>query len=272
MALYQSYAKELMSKLGRLNDLVGHAPSIGTYHENIVGNYLRNFISRRFSIKTGFVYNSVTNLVSSQMDILVIDENVPSAYLFQDDDFVVAVPDAVVCAIEVKTNFDKEAFLDIVKKSEQYRKTNPTGFNILVLCFKTKVSKLKTLASWFESVDIEDSWLNYPKSITILDDCVIESYPLKLIQPEGSCRIVCNDDVEEKSEALLTHFLFSVMKLCELKAEVNNDRTIGSIFSGDFDKLFMLKHKVFKYGVGMIELEKINRSDGSNIYTKPYEK
>ncbi|GDY27581.1 hypothetical protein AHAT_34710 [Agarivorans sp. Toyoura001] len=272
MALYQSYAKELMSKLGRLNDLVGHAPSIGTYHENIVGNYLRNFISRRFSIKTGFVYNSVSNEVSPQMDILVIDENVPSAYLFQDDDFVVAVPDAVVCAIEVKTNFDKEAFLDIAKKSEQYRKSNPTGFNILALCFKAKVVQIETVASWFESVDIKDSWLNYPKSITILDDCLIESFPPQSVQPSGACRTVCNDDVEEKSEALLTHFLFSVLKLCELKAGVNSDRTIGAIFSGDFDKLFTLKHKVFKYGSGMLELEKLNRSDGSNIYSRPEEK
>lgn len=272
MALYQSYAKELMSKLGRLNDLVGHAPSIGTYHENIVGNYLRNFISRRFSIKTGFVYNSETNEVSPQMDILVIDENVPSAYLFQDDDFVVSIPDAVVCAIEVKTNFDKDAFLDIAKKSEQYRKSNPTGFNLLALCFKTKVAKLETISNWFKSVDIEDVWLNYPESITILDDCILESFPAPITLPTGSCRTVCNDNVEEKSEALLTHFLFSVMKLCELKAGVNSDKTIGSIFSGDFDKLFTLKHKVFKYGEGMIELEKLNRSDGSNIYTRSGEK
>jgi hypothetical protein len=272
MALYQSYAKELMSKLGRLNDLVKHAPSIGTYHENIIGSYLRNFISKRFSIKTGFVYNSETNEVSPQMDILVIDENVPSAYLFQDDDFVVAVPDAVVCAIEVKTNFDKEAFFDIAKKSEQYRKANPTGFNLLALCFKSKVVQLKTIAGWFENVDIKDTWLNYPKSITILDDCIIEAFPEPTIQPDGSCRTVCNDNVEEKEEALLTHFLFSVMKLCELKAGVNSDRTIGSIFSGDFDKLFTLKHAVFKYGVGMLELEKLNRSDGTNIYTKTGEK
>lgn len=268
MALYQSYAKELMSKLGRLNALVKHAPSIGTYHESIVSSYLRKFISRRFSIKTGFVYNSVTNEVSPQMDIIIIDENVPSAYLFQDDDFVVAVPDAVVCAIEVKTNFDKDAFFDIAKKSEQYRKANPNGHNILALCFKNKIVQLETIGLWFESINVIDTWLNYPKSITILDDCIIESYPEPMIQPGGACRTVCNDGVEEKEEALLTHFLFSVMKLCELKAGVNSDRTIGSIFSGDYDKLYILKHKVFKYGVGMVELEQLNRSGGENMYSK----
>ncbi|MCG9690433.1 hypothetical protein L1D55_01220 [Vibrio sp. Isolate22] len=74
MVLYQSYAQELLSKIGRLNHLVKHAPSIGTFHENIVSNYLEGFLSRRFSIKTGFVFNSETNEVSPQLDILVIDE------------------------------------------------------------------------------------------------------------------------------------------------------------------------------------------------------
>jgi hypothetical protein len=102
MALYQNYAKELLSKFGRLNELIGHAPSIGTFHENIISNYLKSFLPQRFSIKTGFVYNPSTQSASPQLDIIIIDENVPSAYLFKDGDFVVVSPISVVCAIETK--------------------------------------------------------------------------------------------------------------------------------------------------------------------------
>lgn len=266
MVLYQNYAKELISKIGRLNLLVKHAPSIGTFHENIVSNYLKNFLSRRFSVKTGFVFNTDSHEVSPQLDILVIDENVPSAYLFQDGEFVVAVPEAVVCAIEIKTNFDKEAFEDISKKSEQYRIANPKGHNLFALCFKSTV-KVETLRQWYELQQIPDSWLNYPSEITILDRYVIKSLPEPLVKPSGACRIICNDE-NNKEEALLTNFLFSVMKLCELKAGINDTRTISAIFAGDFDSLYTIKHEVFKYGVGCSELEELNRTDGSSVYRR----
>ncbi|CAH1542612.1 conserved hypothetical protein [Vibrio jasicida] len=266
MVLYQNYAKELISKIGRLNLLVNHAPSIGTFHENIVSNYLKNFLSRRFSVKTGFVFNTASHEVSPQLDILVIDENVPSAYLFQDGEFVVAVPEAVVCAIEIKTNFDKDAFEDIAKKSEKYRIANPQGHNLFALCFNSTV-KVETLSQWYELQTISDSWLNYPSEITILDRYVIKSFPEPLVKPSGACRIVCNDE-HSKEEALLTYFLFSVMKLCELKAGINDTRTISAIFAGDFDSLYTIKHEVFKYGVGRRELEELNGADGSTKYRR----
>lgn len=267
MILYQNYAKELISKVGRLSELTCHAPSVGTFHENIVSNYLENFISQRFSVKTGFVYNSGTGKSSPQIDILIVDENVPSAYLFKDKDLVVATPEAVVCAIEIKTNFDKNSFNDICKKSSQYREVNPTGHNIISLCFKSKVSKIETVSSWYKDSSLNDDWLYYPNEITVLDLLILKSMPEPLIKPAGSSYIVCNEGVDTQ-EALLTSFLFSIMKLCELKAGINTDKTISAIFAGDFDKLFTQKHIVFKYGVGSVDLEQINRSTGENIYTR----
>lgn len=267
MILYQNYAKELISKIGRLSELTSHAPSVGTFHENIVRNYLENFISRRFSVKTGFVYNSENNVSSPQIDILIIDENVPSAYLFQDKDLVVAVPESVVCAIEIKTNFNKSSFDDISKKSNQYRKANPVGQNLLSLCFKSKVAKLDTISSWFEKTDIVDDWLNYPNEITVLDSFTLKVMPEPLVKPFGMCYIVCNDGVETE-EALLTNFLFSIMKLCELKAGINTVNTISTLFAGDFDKLFTQKYILFKYRKGIVDLEEINRGSGENIYRR----
>ncbi|MCG9690434.1 hypothetical protein L1D55_01225 [Vibrio sp. Isolate22] len=174
------------------------------------------------------------------------------------------MPDAVVCAIEVKTNFDKEAFDDISQKSLKYRKVHPKGVNLLALCFNSTV-QVETLSKWYRAQSIDDLWLNYPSEITIIDRCIIQSNPEPLVKPSGACRIVCNDGVEIE-EALLTNFLFTVMKRCELKAGVNDARTIGAIFAGDFDRLFTIKHHVFKYGVGEVGLDELNRVDGSSIY------
>lgn len=268
MILYQGYARELQSKIGRLADLVRHAPSVGNFHENIVSNYLENFISRRFSIKTGFVYNSQNGKTSSQIDILVIDENVPSAYLFQDKNFVVVIPESVVCAIEIKTNFDKSAFLDISKKAFDYRQANSVGFNIVALCFKSKVKDVSIISEWCKRIEITDNWLNYPKDIIILDDCILTSLPNPIAKPSGLLRIICNDEVREKDEARLTYFLFIVMKLCELKAGVNTAQTISTIFARDFDKLFTIQHKCVKYGNGAMEVDELNYPNGNSLYKR----
>jgi hypothetical protein len=45
MIIYQNYAAEMLAKFGRISKMVEHSPSIGNYHESIVKNYLRNFLS-----------------------------------------------------------------------------------------------------------------------------------------------------------------------------------------------------------------------------------
>jgi len=251
MILYQNYAKEIISKIGRISEMVRHAPSIGSYHESIVKNYLSVFLPKRYSVKTGFVYNSIEKITSSQIDILIIDENIPSAYLFQDGDFVIVLPESVVCAIEVKTNFDRAAFFDITKKAHQYRLANRDGSNILALCFKCKVKKLETLSEWYKLIELDNNIMNYPESITILDDSHIQCMKNEF----GIGRVICQESVKDKDEALLTMFLFSIMKACELKANIKTEKTIHTIFDGDFDQLFLIERLCFKYGVGAINID-----------------
>ncbi|EHK9005469.1 hypothetical protein KCU40_004403 [Vibrio vulnificus] len=270
MALYQNYAKELLSKLGRLNELISHAPSIGSFHENIVSSYLKNFLSRRFSVKTGFVCNPLTKEVSPQLDIIIVDENVPSAYLFQDDNFVVVTPSAVVCAIEIKTNFSKQSFRDIAKKSQQYRKSNPYPINnFLALCFRSNTKNTDTIGEWFNSIDIPDAWLDYPSQITLLDHCFFQAEPPVRAKPSGMVRIVCNEDRGvDKEEALLTNFLFTVLKHCELKDGKQTQDTIQTVFQGDFDRLFTMKHETYKYGQGCLALEEYKLTNGEVMYKR----
>lgn len=268
MALYQNYAKEILSKLGRLNELIRHAPSIGSFHESFISNYLKNFLPRRFSIKTGFVYNPTSREVSPQIDILVIDENVPSSYLFQDGDFVVVTPSSVVCAIEIKTNFDKNSLRDIASKTKLYRKVNPYPINnFLALCFKTKTKNIETIGNWYKSIDAVDNWLDYPKEITVLDLGSFRASSEEQSIPFGVLRIVCNENSQvDKAESLLTNFLFSIMKLCELRDGKHFMDTINTVFQGDFDKLFILRHECFRYSIGKSPLVKHSLMNGKVIY------
>lgn len=273
MALYQNYAKELLSKFGRLNELIGHAPSIGTFHENIVSNYLKNFLPQRFSVKTGFVYNPTTKSASPQLDIIIIDENVPSAYLFKDGDFVVVSPISVVCAIEIKTNFDGESFKDISIKSDLYRRVNPYPINnFIALCFRARSTNNETIGNWFSAIEIEDQWLNYPSETTVLDYGFFKASSEVHSKPSGMLRIMCNDHCGvDKEEALLTNFLFSILKFCELRDGKHNENTIQSVFQGDYNKLFTLKHECYKYGSGKVDLQEQRYTDGKIIYKRSAE-
>lgn len=99
---FESFANEITSKFRRLQSIVGHPTTSGDYHEEILRTILRNFLSKRFSVKKGFIYAG-PDRVSKQIDLMVIDENSPAAYIFQEGDFAVVIPQAVVAIMEIKT-------------------------------------------------------------------------------------------------------------------------------------------------------------------------
>jgi hypothetical protein len=106
---YDSFAEELLAKFRRVGHLVPHKPTTGTYHEEILRVVLRNFLSKRYSVKTGFVYKSEGE-VSNQVDVLVVDEYHASAYIYQEGDFAIVRPHATVAAIEVKSLLRADSF------------------------------------------------------------------------------------------------------------------------------------------------------------------
>ena len=106
---FESFANEITSKFRRLQSIVGHPTASGDYHEEILRTVLRNFLSKRFSVKRGFIYAG-PNQLSRQMDIMIVDENSPAAYIFQEGDFAVVIPEAVVAVMEVKTAFNASEF------------------------------------------------------------------------------------------------------------------------------------------------------------------
>lgn len=106
---FESFANEIASKFRRLQSIVGHPITSGDYHEEILRAVLRNFLSKRFSVKKGFIYAG-PDRVSKQIDLMVVDENSPAAYIFQEGDFAVVIPQAVVAVMEIKTALNAPDF------------------------------------------------------------------------------------------------------------------------------------------------------------------
>jgi hypothetical protein len=144
---YKSFAEELLAKFRRVGHLVEHPTTTGSYHEALLRSVLGTFLSRRFSVGTGFVYASPEQ-VSDQVDILVVDENDADAYVYREGDLGIVRPRSVVAAIEVKTVLGVKAFDEGLQKIASVRKLicSPKG-----IC---------TAIFGYESPNVTPSWLD----------------------------------------------------------------------------------------------------------------
>lgn len=104
---FDSFSAELNGKFKRLRHLIRNNQADGNYHEEIIRVVLRNFLTKRFSVKTGFIFQDDEN-VSKQIDILIVDENSPAAYVFQEGEFAIVMPEAVVAVAEIKTTLSSK--------------------------------------------------------------------------------------------------------------------------------------------------------------------
>lgn len=101
-----SYNAELLSKVSRLDELVGrdHWLSVGNYKESILRSLIANILPRKYEVSTGFILASDRDgkiLKSRQIDIIIWD-SVNYAPIFRDGDFVIVPPEACSAVVEVK--------------------------------------------------------------------------------------------------------------------------------------------------------------------------
>ncbi|MBP9781848.1 hypothetical protein KBC89_04290 [Candidatus Woesebacteria bacterium] len=106
----ESISEELLSKYGRLDTILSHAPSRGTYHEKILRDVIRNYLPSTFSTGEGFIINKKSE-VSTQLDVLIVDNFDPRSFGYKDNDFYIASDIAVACFGEVKSYCKKNEFL-----------------------------------------------------------------------------------------------------------------------------------------------------------------
>ena len=157
---FESFASEIESKFQRIKNLVTHRASSGDYHEEIIRTILRTFLTKRYSVKKGFIYAGEGN-VSNQLDILIIDENSPAAYLFQEEDFAIVIPSSVVAFMEVKTTLNAPDFDTAIQNIESAKKLLEFPHTIPGIVFGYDGTK--------PSDDILDNWFKRPIPATFKD-------------------------------------------------------------------------------------------------------
>lgn len=111
----KSISSELISVKDRLRNFIDdhHWPEDGRYKEVILSDILRKHLPKTVSVGTGFV--AAGNSLSTQIDIIVYRNDTP--LLFQQSDFVIVAPEAVLGIIEVKSNIHNSGMLcDVINK------------------------------------------------------------------------------------------------------------------------------------------------------------
>lgn len=176
LAFYEGLAQEMLGRLNRLRSFTQHNLSVGLHHEEILRSTIRNIISPRFQLRSGFAFAG-QGAVSRQGDILIVDESDPAPYFFREGDLVVVRSRALACVIEVKTTLNKKAFLDSLINLASFQEVAARARTQHAGTFKHPWTFVFTfgggmapeiLGRWYQSVTLADECKNYPKWILSL--------------------------------------------------------------------------------------------------------
>lgn len=250
---YNGITQEMLGRLNRLRSFTKHAPSIGFCHEEILRSTLRQLLSPRFQLRTGFAYND-SKQISYQGDILIIDENDPSPYLFQEGNLVVAQARAVACVIEVKSTLNKKSFIDAINnlhtfKSVSIGDTTKPYTPTFLFAFNGNQFKPNNLGNWYKEISIEDVIQNYPHIIFSLNQGMLSLVPSTIetgIAHFGHRHIIGGLSKDSKIQSL-SIFLASVRKQIERRAGLSTN----PFEQAQFNDLSVSKY-YFRYGIGLV--------------------
>lgn len=172
----ESLANEIVSKYRRLDTILSHAPTKGTYHEKILRNMIRSYLPTTYSVGEGFIINK-EGKTSSQMDILLVDNLDPRSFGYKDDDFYIAANSAVTCFGEVKTSATQNSFIKafhkLVEASLIMGGDHSARATSFIFCYDVQASK-ESFRKWpdvaiskLSEFDKTNVW-NYPDYIFCL--------------------------------------------------------------------------------------------------------
>lgn len=137
-----TFTSELLTRSRRINLLVGHSSTVGSYREELLRGLLKRILPRRYEATTGFIEGC-----PRQLDIIVWDaENY--APLFREQNFVVVPLAAVRAVIEVKTTLTKESLHDGLQILWDTFKDRQTVIPVFkgVYAFETDLVRSATIA------------------------------------------------------------------------------------------------------------------------------
>lgn len=266
---FESFANEIEGKFNRVKMLVSNNVASGNYHEEVLRTILRNFLTKRFSVKTGFIYKD-KNEVSNQIDILIVDESSPAAYLFQEGDFAVVIPDAVVATMEVKTTLNASDWDKAVSNIASAKRLFefPVNLTSIVFGYRGTIPTDKRLNKWFTRSQPVDILKNekplHPDAVLFFSDgCLLTPHNEEGNWSRGGKyyhKLFRSDEVKKESVTdtgwQISIILAMIVSACEHKDfQISRRFKNGSIA----DKLVQMEgsmrsHSRFKFGEGLSRL------------------
>lgn len=168
-AFLESIADELLAKFRRLDRVLDHAPTKGTYHEKILRSTLRDFLPFSLCVGEGFVQNK-KGRTSTQLDFLVVDNFDPRSFGYKQDDFFIAFEVSVTTIGEIKTCPNKgefkRAFLKLCETATLFEL--PGRLTSFLFCYEVR-HRRSTIKNWVEEVCQETAEKNIVKSYCFPD-------------------------------------------------------------------------------------------------------
>jgi hypothetical protein len=108
------YSRLLKAEFQWVENLLSHAPSIGTFYESILRSFIKELLPTKFHVSQGFVHDSERRTTSPQIDIVVYlaDRFAP---IYQCEGFKVFPPEATLALAEVKKTLTLAHVRDIAR-------------------------------------------------------------------------------------------------------------------------------------------------------------
>ena len=142
-SMLQSLNQQVVEDLGSIRSAFKHAPTKGEGTQNVWINLFRQYIPKRYKVKTAFIVDS-KGLTSEQMDIVIYDRQyTPFIFNLADQTYIPA--ESVYAILEVKQRIDKNKIEYSQKKIESARKLVRTSLPVPYVEGKYKPKNLQPI-------------------------------------------------------------------------------------------------------------------------------
>ncbi|MCY3726645.1 MAG: hypothetical protein OXF95_08415 [Rhodobacteraceae bacterium] len=123
--VFADYMKDVAEEMKRKSDGIRrayktHNPTAGDCREDLVKNFLKDSLPKRFGVSTGLII-SPEEKFSKQADLVIVDEQ-NNAPLYPEMDKKLWPIEAVYALIEVKTHLNPSDLKDAVKKGQKFKR------------------------------------------------------------------------------------------------------------------------------------------------------
>lgn len=154
--------KSAEQRLDAALQLINHNPTRGTLAEQVVREVIDGFLPGQWASSSGFVLHPKTRKPSKQVDVLVYDQ-LAGTPLYSDESVVVLSANRPGIAVEVKSELDKNSFLEALGNVASFKTTygGRSGINASVYAFRgfRKAETLKEhLRTHLRKVSNPDLW------------------------------------------------------------------------------------------------------------------